>query len=127
VGDVLVGLERGHELACPLPEELGGIRVLERRHLVFLLAGYPQRSAARHEHVQVRARAEQARKLRGGADDLFEVVEEQQQPLFVDEPGEIVLGTDRRRDRRHDHLVVAQRCERDPASSCSSRSSPRCR
>src|SRR5207249_10479210 len=50
--------------ARALAEELDGVRLRKRRHLVFLLAGDPKRSAARHEELEVWAASEQGRKVR---------------------------------------------------------------
>ena len=64
--------------ARALAEELDGVGLRKRRHLVFLLAGDPKRSAARHEELEVWAASEQGRNVVRAAEDLLQVVEQKE-------------------------------------------------
>jgi len=83
--------------ARPRDEQLLSVLRLERRHRVCLLAGEPKQLAARHDQLSVRAGGEHVGELRSCLDQMFEVVEEQEQRLVRDPLGEPVRGAERPR------------------------------
>jgi hypothetical protein len=84
---------------------------------VFLLAGYVQRLAARHEQVKVGARRKERRELARRLEQVLEVVEEQEQPLVGDVLGEAVLRAERLGRRPEHELRVAERREWHPPNA----------
>jgi hypothetical protein len=79
-----------------------------------VLAGQVKRLAARDQERQVGAGSEQRRQLRGGGGQVFEVVEQEEQPHVPDVLGELAAGADGAGRGLHHELRVAERGERDP-------------
>ena len=75
---VRVRVDVDAEPACALREQLRRDLWLERLERELDLAGQVEPFAARDEHGQVRARAQERRERRRGADHLLEVVEHEQ-------------------------------------------------
>ncbi len=103
---------------------IGGLAGLvdgERTDRVFLLAGQVERSPAGDDEARPRRRSKQRRDVTGGADDLFEVVEDEQQRPPGQEPGERLGGgaldsveqAERSGDRRPDDGRVGDGLEGD--------------
>ena len=122
LGDLLARLEAG-----ALTEQRHGLGRGERRHRVLDFALDAQELAARHEHVQIGAGAEQRRQLGRRLDHLLQVVEQQEQLAFADVLGEAVLGSQRLGNRLADQRRVAQRGEADPEDACLVGRDKRCR
>ena len=97
----------------PLPEQLHGGRLGQRRQRVLPLGGDAQQLAARHDRTHSRTRREQRRDVAGGPDHLLEVVQQEQALGVPEMPGELVIGADRVRDRGEDVRRVADRREPD--------------
>ena len=98
----------------PGEEELGSVLGLEWGHRVRLLGRKAEQLPAGDEQMQVGAGGEQLGQPGGGLDDMLEVVEEQQQRLVGDMPGQAVLGPQRLPRGLQHQLRVAQRSKRHP-------------
>ena len=107
-GERRIGGERARE------EELDAFLRAQLGDGIGLLAGQAQHLAARHEHVQARARGEQRRDVVGRVGHVLEVVEHEQERAVGDVPGDVLLGAERLRDGRQDELRVVERRERHP-------------
>ena len=88
------------------------------RHRVLDLALDAQQLTGRHEQREIRARAQERRKLGCCVDHLLEVVEQQQQLALADVPGKVVLCAERLRDRLGHERRVAQRRQPNPEDAC---------
>ena len=113
-------LERRIDGARPRQEEPDTFLVDERRHGVLLLAAQMHRLATRHEHLQIRACADELGHVGGRGEEVLEVVEVDEQPLVGDVPDH-VLGVERLRRRVEHELRVAQRRERHPVHAVGER------
>jgi hypothetical protein len=95
-------------------EELRPVLRLERRNRVGLFPGNAKQLAARNEQMDVGAGGKQLGEARGCLDDVFEVVEQDQQRFVGDVLRKTVLGSERLPGRRQDELGIAQRRQRHP-------------
>ena len=86
LGHRVVQLKPGPDGARPGQEQVDSIVVRERRHRVLLLAREVQRLAARDQEIEVRARSEELGESRRRADEVLEVVEEDQHRAVPDVP-----------------------------------------
>jgi hypothetical protein len=73
-----------------------------------------QELAARDEQPQVRRGLDERGELRSSGDQVFDVVEQQQELALADVLGDAVLGTEGLRDRVEHERRIAQRGEPDP-------------
>ena len=85
------------------------------------LAGDPQRLSARDEHLQARGTRQEPGDVRCGSDDLLEVVEHEQDSLFVQKRGQrrflrdarLLAHAERGCDRAEDEARLTHRRQRD--------------
>ena len=108
-GDVIVRLERRHQLACACGEQRDRVVDPHRLDGILVLGVEVEPFAARGQHVSVE----------GGDDrsclgqELLEVVEQEQHPAAAQERTEVLLRPDRRPDRRLHERRIRQRGQGD--------------
>ena len=100
-------------------EELDSLGCRHRRDRIFDLPANAQQLAARDEDAEVGAAFEQIGERGRGIDDLFEVVQDQQQLPLGDVRSQCVAGTDRARDHLRHECGVAHRRKSDPEHAVS--------
>ena len=79
-----------------------------------MLAGEPERLAARRDEPQVGAGGEELGERRGRFEELLEVVEHEQHPPVADVLGRRALSAEGGADRREDELGVVEGLQADP-------------
>ena len=112
----------GHEV---FPDPAGSFqeerhRIVRRQWLewVLTLREDPQRRSASHDHPQPVSGSEERREVRRSREQMFEVVEQQQQLLFPAQIAKkVVAGRERSCDLRQDELGIGQAGERNPEHS----------
>jgi hypothetical protein len=98
-------------------EKLNAIRNIEGWNEICLLAAKLEELTARHQHVEVGAGCHHSPDLRGGLDDVLEVVQQQQQALVCDVLGHHTLRPERCPGCLQHQLWVPKRRQRRPENA----------
>ncbi len=106
---MLVGLEVGTDSACAGAEERDGLVGLQRRHRQLVLAPKVQRDSARDQQLQPWSCGEELRDERRAAEQLFEVVHDDELPSRSQVRDELLPAAEDPADRWGDELRVVER------------------